>query len=31
MLVHTDVVRLIETTEHAYLRELGDTREQDKL
>ena len=31
MLVHTDVVRLIEATEHAYLRELGNTREQNKL
>ena len=31
MLIHTNVVRLIETTEHAYLRELGDTREQNKL
>ena len=31
MLIHTDVVRLIETTEHAHLRELGNTREQDKL
>ena len=31
MLIHTDVVRLVETTKHAHLRKLGDTSEQDKL
>ena len=29
--VHTDVIRLVESAEHAHLRELGDSGEHHKL
>ena len=29
--MHTDIKWLVESTEHAYLREFGDTRQEDKL
>ncbi|SCI49346.1 Uncharacterised protein [uncultured Bacteroides sp.] len=31
MYVHTDVIRLVEPAEHTHLRELGYSRQQDKL